>query len=124
MSIVSEAAKVALEVTATLHGESVTIKRANGTETTITDAIVTIDNPSIGGAGDGAMPQTGVIRLPEARRAEALLCTIATTRGTEFQIVSVGKPYGGFFRIEIATRDDQNSHSNLFDLGGRQLPWS
>lgn len=124
MSIASNAANLALKCAARLQGEAVTLKRAAGNETAISDVIVSLDNPSVGSAGDGPMPQTGVLRLTENHRTEALLCSIAIVRSTEFQIASVGKVFGGFFRVEIATREDQNSHSNMFDLGGRQIPWS
>jgi|GEM_PF-2930470 len=123
MSVVSNAAAISFSVTRSLHGESVTLKNAAGVGTAITDAVVSLDQPAVT-AGDGPMPRTGVLRLEESRRALALQSMTAVVRGIDFQIVSVGEVFGGMFRVEITTRNDQNSHTNMFDLHGRQIPWS
>lgn len=125
MSIVSEAASIAHEVTRTLHGETVVLKNnAGSTVATIEDVVVSIDPAAVPGAGDDMPDKSGVLRLAATHRTNALASFTATVRGIEFQIVHVGEIFAGMFRVEIVSRKDQNSHTNRFDLNGRQIPWS
>lgn len=124
MSLVSEAAAISAEVTRSLHGETVVLKnRAGSTVATITDAVVHLDPAAVAGAGDDIPDKSGVIRLKGSDRTNALAAFVATTRGIEFQIVHVGEIFGDSFRVELVTRKDQNSHTNKFDLSGKQIPW-
>ena len=125
MSLVSAAATIAHEVTRSLHGETVVLKnRAGSTLATITDAIVSIEPAVVPGIGEEMPDKQGVLRLQATHRANALAAFTATVRGIVFHVVHVSEVFGDLFRVEIGTKPDENSHTNMFDVSGKQIPWS
>lgn len=122
MSIISEILSVSNAVTRSLHGEAVTITDRQGIPKTIEDAIVTVETPSVGDYGSGQARWSGVLRLDEAHLVHCENSNVASVRGhDDWNIVAVGKPRGGMFRVEIR-RGDQN-HTNMTDLSNNQANW-
>ena len=125
MSITSRISAVTQKITRKLRGETVLLKdNAGGTVVTIEDAVVSIQPATVPGAGEDMPDKFGVLRLAATHRPDALASFTATVRGIDYQIVHVGEISADLFRVDIVTRKDQNSHTNRFDLHGRQIPWS
>lgn len=123
MSVVSDIAGVAAQVTRGLHGEAITLRDEAGViSAEITDAVCTLDNASVGQIGDGPGDHRGVLRLSAAHRPAALLSLTASVRGQTWHVVSVGEVFGDSFRVEL--RRDEELKTNLFDLEGNQAVWN
>lgn len=122
MSIVSDAAGIALQATRRLHGEAVTLYDSAGViSVEIPDAIATIDNAGVGGLGDGPADRRGVLRLAATHRAAALASLTASVRGQTWHVLAVGEVFGDSFRVELG--GDEEVKTNLFDLSGQQAVW-
>ena len=121
MSLVSEILSVSSEITRQLHGESITVTDRDGQTQTITDAVVTIETPSVGEYGAGSARWSGSVLLADSWHAFVSNANLATVRGDVWNIVVVGQPFGGEIRIELR-RDEQN-HTNMTDLSNSQAVW-
>lgn len=126
MSLISEVLAVSFEATQMLRGEAVTLKDAEGTvSVSVEDAIVGLEQATVGDPGQGPARQFGVVRLAMSHRPAALQSVTAIVRGAEFYVVDVGEDLGGFFRCEISTNADNTDgrQTNLMDLDGNQAVW-
>ena len=126
MSLVNQVLGVSFEVTQSLRGEPVTLKDAEGTVTVdVQDAIVGMEQATVGDPSQGPARQFGVVRLLMSHRPAALQSVTAIVRGAEFYVVDVGEDLGGFFRCEISTNADNTDgrQTNIMDLDGNQAVW-
>lgn len=106
---------------AAVHGEPIVLHDVDGsTNTTIEDALVTTDNPSVT-LGDGISERSGILRIPAEHETAAQTCNTVTLRGEVWHIVAQGTPWAGRVRIELVNREQH--HTNVLDLHDRQTVW-
>jgi hypothetical protein len=110
-----------------LRGETIVLRDSAGeTLATIDDAIVTADPATVGSIGEGPGEQDGLLRLAPEHHTDAKASLTAVVRGETWNIVHVADVVGGQFRVEIRLHQAEASgtHTNLFDLHGRQIPYA
>ncbi len=125
LTVLSNVMTTARKLTRRLRGESITAATPNGTTTTIDDAVVKVDDASVGPPGSGPASGQAVLRLDPELRSLLLTCVTATVRGQVYDIVHVGDVHAGSFRVELRFDADRDNkpHSNLFDISGNQAVW-
>lgn len=125
LTVLSNVMTTARKLTRRLRGESITVTQTDGTTTTIEDAVVHVDDATVGMPGEGPASGHAVLRLNPSQRTLLLQCVKATVRGQEWDIVHVGDVHAGAFRVELGFDADRDTklQSNMFDISGNQAVW-
>ena len=120
MSLIERMQAISIQATRRLHAEEVTLRTEDGTETVLTDAIVSEVPPAVS-RGEGPIDYECVLRIQSTDRAAAIAAQVAVVRNHTWNIISVGDAYAEFCRVELSRRD--TDHSNVYDLAEDQGVW-
>ena len=125
LTVLSNVMTTARKLTRRLRGESITVTTTTGTTTTIEDAVVKVEDATVGLPNEGPAAGQAVLRLDPSQRTLLLTCVTATVRGQVYDIVHVGDAYAGAFRVELRFDADRDTklQSNMFDISGNQAVW-
>jgi hypothetical protein len=107
------------------NGESITLSNADDVSATV-KAIVEIDDVTSDAEGFDIITGLLLIETATVLRKVAPLGTVisATTRGEQWHVYDKSGDRDGFTRFNIRRRHVEQTHTNLYDLHGNQIPFS